>query len=150
MPTVGVKRDALFAALGRSYTEEEFNDLCFDFGLELDEVTSEKEMISREQGSDRQAWLTHPDIRVNVESAAFCAKYMRLEAAVFQQALQFSGFGLPVQRAAILTITLTVTKFTFTGGGFLRWRAISKFQTEFRQIATNLATDRQTDGQTDI
>jgi len=55
MPTVGLKRDALFAALGRSYTEEEFNDLCFDFGLELDEVTSEKEMISKEQGSDRQA-----------------------------------------------------------------------------------------------
>ena len=53
MPTVGLKRDALFAALGRSYTEEEFNDLCFDFGLELDEVTSEKEMISKEQGSDR-------------------------------------------------------------------------------------------------
>ena len=55
MPTVGLKRDVLFAALGRSYTEEEFNDLCFDFGLELDEVTSEKEMISKEQGSDRQA-----------------------------------------------------------------------------------------------
>ena len=54
MPTVGLKRDVLFAALGRSYTEEEFNDLCFDFGLELDEVTSEKEMISKEQGSDRQ------------------------------------------------------------------------------------------------
>ena len=53
MPTVGLKRDQLFAALGRSYTEDEFNDLCFDFGLELDEVTSEKEMIAKEQGSDR-------------------------------------------------------------------------------------------------
>ena len=54
MPTVGLKKDQLFAALGRSYSEEEFNDLCFDFGLELDEVTSEKEMITKEQGSDRQ------------------------------------------------------------------------------------------------
>ena len=58
MPTVGLKRDVLFAALGRSYTEEEFNDLCFDFGLELDEVTSEKEMISKEQGSDRHVLIT--------------------------------------------------------------------------------------------
>uniref|UniRef100_A0A8C9FHA9 Phenylalanine--tRNA ligase beta subunit n=1 Tax=Pavo cristatus TaxID=9049 RepID=A0A8C9FHA9_PAVCR len=40
MPTVSVKRDLLFEALGRSYTDEEFNDLCFEFGLELDEVVS--------------------------------------------------------------------------------------------------------------
>jgi len=53
MPTIGLKQDVLHAALGRSYSEEEFNDLCFDFGLELDEVTSEKEMIAKEQGHDR-------------------------------------------------------------------------------------------------
>ncbi|XP_039986535.1 phenylalanine--tRNA ligase beta subunit [Xiphias gladius] len=50
MPTVGVKRDLLFKALGRTYTDEEFDELCFEFGLELDEITSEKEIISREQG----------------------------------------------------------------------------------------------------
>lgn len=53
MPTIGLKRDVLHEALGRSYTEDEFNDLCFDFGLELDEVTSEKEMIAKEQGADK-------------------------------------------------------------------------------------------------
>ena len=41
MPVVSVNRDDLFAALGRTYTEEEFGDLCFDFGLELDEVVEE-------------------------------------------------------------------------------------------------------------
>ncbi|KAM4565654.1 phenylalanine--tRNA ligase beta subunit [Odontesthes bonariensis] len=50
MPTVGLKRDLLFKALGRTYTDEEFDELCFEFGLELDEITSEKELISREQG----------------------------------------------------------------------------------------------------
>ncbi|XP_056297065.1 phenylalanine--tRNA ligase beta subunit isoform X2 [Pseudoliparis swirei] len=50
MPTVGVKRDLLFKALGRTYTDVEFDELCFEFGLELDEITSEKEIISREQG----------------------------------------------------------------------------------------------------
>ena len=53
MPTIGLKQDVLHATLGRSYTEDEFNDLCFDFGLELDEVTSEKEMIAKEQGIER-------------------------------------------------------------------------------------------------
>ncbi|XP_063162769.1 phenylalanine--tRNA ligase beta subunit [Candoia aspera] len=50
MPTVGVKRDLLFQALGRSYTDEEFDELCFEFGLELDEITSEKDIISKEKG----------------------------------------------------------------------------------------------------
>ncbi|XP_076472413.1 phenylalanine--tRNA ligase beta subunit-like [Babylonia areolata] len=50
MPTVAVKRDELFRRLGRTYTDEEFDELCFEFGLELDEVTSEKEEIMKEQG----------------------------------------------------------------------------------------------------
>ena len=49
MPTVTVSRDALFKALGRTFTDEEFDDLCFEFGIELDEVTSEKEMFEAEQ-----------------------------------------------------------------------------------------------------
>ncbi|KAJ8022005.1 Phenylalanine--tRNA ligase beta subunit [Holothuria leucospilota] len=53
MPTVGVKRDLLFEALGRVYSEEEFEELCFDYGLELDEVTSEKTMLEKEQGSEK-------------------------------------------------------------------------------------------------
>ncbi|CAL8350525.1 unnamed protein product [Lota lota] len=50
MPTVSVKRDLLFQALGKTYTDEDFDELCFEFGLELDEITTEKEQISREQG----------------------------------------------------------------------------------------------------
>ena len=49
MPTITVNRDALFKALGRTFTDEEFDDLCFEFGIELDEVTSEKEMFEAEQ-----------------------------------------------------------------------------------------------------
>ncbi|TRY73786.1 hypothetical protein TCAL_01940 [Tigriopus californicus] len=41
MPTVGVPREALFQALGQRYTEEAFDELCFEFGLELDEVVRE-------------------------------------------------------------------------------------------------------------
>ena len=43
MPTLGVPREALFAALGQKYTEESFDALCFEFGLELDEVVEEED-----------------------------------------------------------------------------------------------------------
>ena len=43
MPTVSVERDALFTQLGRSYSDEQFDELCFEFGIELDEITSERE-----------------------------------------------------------------------------------------------------------
>ena len=40
MPTVGLNRDDLFERLGKTYTQEEFELLCFEFGVELDDVTS--------------------------------------------------------------------------------------------------------------
>ncbi|CAH1099624.1 unnamed protein product [Psylliodes chrysocephalus] len=52
MPTIGIKRDLLFKSLGKTYTDDEFQSLCFEFGLELDEVTTEKQMITKEQGED--------------------------------------------------------------------------------------------------
>ncbi|CAK0774111.1 hypothetical protein CVIRNUC_004136 [Coccomyxa viridis] len=58
MPIVSVGRDKLFQSLGRHYTEEEFQALCFDYGIELDDVTSEKEMLQKEQkgkGVDKDA-----------------------------------------------------------------------------------------------
>lgn len=47
MPTLAVERDVLFEHLGRSYTDEEFDELCFEFGVELDEVTSEREEATK-------------------------------------------------------------------------------------------------------
>lgn len=52
MPTIGVKRDLLFKSLGKTYTDDEFQQLCFAFGLELDEVTTEKQMLTKEQGGE--------------------------------------------------------------------------------------------------
>merc|ERR1712000_631309 len=43
MPTIGVDKYKLFEALGRKFTTEEFDDLCFDFGIELDEDTENEE-----------------------------------------------------------------------------------------------------------
>jgi len=46
---VGLKRDLLFEALGQTFTEEQFDELCFEFGLELDEVVTETNDEGREE-----------------------------------------------------------------------------------------------------
>eukprot|EP01012_Entosiphon_sulcatum_P021090 TRINITY_DN2588_c0_g1_i1.p1 TRINITY_DN2588_c0_g1~~TRINITY_DN2588_c0_g1_i1.p1 ORF type:complete len:594 (-),score=156.50 TRINITY_DN2588_c0_g1_i1:343-2124(-) len=51
MPTLSCLRDRLHKFLGREFTEKEFEDLCFEFGVELDEVTSEAEQLQRMAGS---------------------------------------------------------------------------------------------------
>lgn len=37
MPTISVDRSDLFESLGRQYSKDEFDELCFEYGLELDE-----------------------------------------------------------------------------------------------------------------
>lgn len=55
MPTLAVAKDYICSLLGKSYTDKEFDELCFEFGLELDDITSEKEMYMREQGKSANA-----------------------------------------------------------------------------------------------
>lgn len=43
MPTLSVERELLFGHMGRTYTDEAFDELCFEFGIELDEITSARE-----------------------------------------------------------------------------------------------------------
>mmetsp|Transcript_106401 Transcript_106401/g.297954 ORF Transcript_106401/g.297954 Transcript_106401/m.297954 type:complete len:643 (+) Transcript_106401:145-2073(+) len=49
MPTVAVEKDAFFTHLGRTYTDEAFDELCFEFGIELDEITSEREEAQKSE-----------------------------------------------------------------------------------------------------
>ncbi|KAF5837593.1 Phenylalanyl-tRNA synthetase beta chain, partial [Dunaliella salina] len=55
MPTVSVVRDQLFDKLGRSFTGDEFQDLCFEYGIELDDVTTEKEILRKEHNKPEEA-----------------------------------------------------------------------------------------------
>eukprot|EP01064_Diplonema_japonicum_P001972 TRINITY_DN11298_c0_g1_i1.p1 TRINITY_DN11298_c0_g1~~TRINITY_DN11298_c0_g1_i1.p1 ORF type:complete len:631 (+),score=167.75 TRINITY_DN11298_c0_g1_i1:68-1894(+) len=52
MPILQCRSRLLMERLMKVYTREEFTDLCFDFGIELDEVTSEREMYLREVGEN--------------------------------------------------------------------------------------------------
>lgn len=47
MPTLSVEKELLYAHMGRTYTDEAFDELCFEFGIELDDITSEREEASK-------------------------------------------------------------------------------------------------------
>ncbi|KAK9804450.1 hypothetical protein WJX73_003051 [Symbiochloris irregularis] len=55
MPIVSVARDKLFAALGKDYSEDEFQALCFDYGIELDDVTTAEEVQRKQQHQEASA-----------------------------------------------------------------------------------------------
>ncbi|CDR41324.1 CYFA0S07e00716g1_1 [Cyberlindnera fabianii] len=42
MPTIGVDKADLYELIGKTYTTEEFDELCFEFGIELDEDTTDE------------------------------------------------------------------------------------------------------------
>jgi len=41
MPNITLIRDHLFENIGKTYTEKEFDELCFEFGVEVDDVSKE-------------------------------------------------------------------------------------------------------------
>jgi len=43
MPTVSVNREQLFKRLGKNYTDEGFDELCFQFGIEIDDIVDDPE-----------------------------------------------------------------------------------------------------------
>jgi phenylalanyl-tRNA synthetase beta chain len=49
MPKVTVARNELFKELDVELTEDQFRDLCFEYGLELDDVTIEKSLTGEEE-----------------------------------------------------------------------------------------------------
>ncbi|XP_039443345.1 phenylalanine--tRNA ligase beta subunit [Culex pipiens pallens] len=82
MPTVGVKRDLLFKALGKTYTDDEFQKLCCEFDLELDEVTMEKQIITKEQGAVDAAKDASEDVIYRIDIPANRYDLLCLEGLV--------------------------------------------------------------------
>eukprot|EP00892_Ulva_mutabilis_P000903 jgi/Ulvmu1/10813/UM069_0049.1 len=70
MPVIGVPRDKLFERLGREYTEEEFDALCFEYGIELDDVTSEAELLRKERGAAAGAAGASEDVIYKIDIPA--------------------------------------------------------------------------------
>lgn len=77
MPTLAVARDYLFGLLKQTFTKEQFEDLCFEFGIELDDVTSDREVFLRENGN-----VTFKGPKAKEDKAAFDAKVAALDTTV--------------------------------------------------------------------
>ncbi|KAJ5074970.1 phenylalanyl-tRNA synthetase beta chain and leucine-rich repeat-containing protein [Anaeramoeba ignava] len=60
MPVVSVTRDSLFKELGKTFTQEEFADFCFEFGIELDDV-----IIENQDGNDVTIYKIDPKLSEN-------------------------------------------------------------------------------------
>lgn len=59
MPIVSVKKETLLQELGiPHYTDDDFSLLCFEFGIELDEVTSEREEMEKQHLTTQKSF-TH-------------------------------------------------------------------------------------------
>lgn len=94
MPTINIKRDLLFEALGKTYTDDEFQTLCFAFGLELDEVTTEKQMLTKEQGAVEEAKTASEEIIYRIDIPANRYDLLCLEGLV-SALLIFQGTRQP-------------------------------------------------------
>ncbi|XP_059621047.1 phenylalanine--tRNA ligase beta subunit [Phlebotomus argentipes] len=112
MPTIGIKRDLLFASLGKTYTDDEFQTLCFAFGLELDEVTSEKQMLTKEQGDNVALDNASEEIIYRIDIPAnrydlLCLEGLVSALLVFQEKIKQPRFRTvdPVGEPQTLTLT---------------------------------------------
>ncbi|XP_046850860.1 phenylalanine--tRNA ligase beta subunit-like [Xenia sp. Carnegie-2017] len=120
MPTVQVGRDELFKLLGKEYSDEEFDELCFDFGIELDEVTSEKVMISKEQGENKAESASDKVIyKIDVPANRYdllCIEGLARSLLVFLEKIKAPRYHLsspdyPLQRIAIAKNTSLVRPY---------------------------------------
>ena len=86
MPTIIVNRNALFKAIGQTFTDEEFDNLCFEFGIELDDVTSEQEIVKNEQNKEDKNLSTEVLYKIEVAANRYdllCLEGLALALRIF-------------------------------------------------------------------
>ncbi|OCK82239.1 phenylalanyl-tRNA synthetase-like protein beta chain [Lepidopterella palustris CBS 459.81] len=106
MPTISVDKAELFKALGREYTTEEFDELCFEFGIELDEDTS--------QSKKPEDLAKPPELRIEIPANRYdmlCFEGIALNLRVFLGKQKLPKLTLTPPPGGELQ-TLTVTEDT--------------------------------------
>lgn len=121
MPTITVDKAALFQALGRDYTTEEFDELCFDFGIELDEDTSlaERPVVNGKQEP--------PQLKIEIPANRYdmlCFEGIQLMLNIFNRKVEAPKYVLKAPPNGELQ-TIRVTKDTarirpYVSGAVLR------------------------------
>ncbi|RYP48818.1 hypothetical protein DL768_005326 [Monosporascus sp. mg162] len=108
MPTISVDKYDLFDALGRKYTTEEFEELCFEFGIELDEDTENEErpVVNGEQEP--------PQLKIEIPANRYdmlCFEGISLMLNIFREKQPTPEFKL-VEPANGELQTITVSEST--------------------------------------
>eukprot|EP01133_Synstelium_polycarpum_P014962 gene14962-17690_t len=92
MPTVQVNRDQLFKSLGQTFTDEAFDKLCFDYGIELDGITNERELKLKETGINDPTLSDETIYKIDVPAN----RYDLLCLEGLSRALKVYGLGAPI------------------------------------------------------
>ena len=96
MPTINIKRDLLFKTLGKTYSDAEFQNLCFEFGLELDEVTTEKQMMTKEQNLNHSGEVSEEVIyKIDIPANRYdllCLEGLALGLLIFQKQMDIPQY----------------------------------------------------------
>ena len=102
MPTIAVDKAALFKALEREYTTEEFDELCFEFGIELDEDTSQSKK-PEDQAQPPQLKIEIPANRYDM----LCFEGIAMNLRVFLQKEKLPKWTLtPPKSGKLETLTI--------------------------------------------
>ncbi|KAG8962461.1 phenylalanine--tRNA ligase subunit beta, partial [Tulasnella sp. 408] len=107
MPTVAVDKEDLFERLGQSYMSatEEFDHLCFEFGIELDEDTTAEVEEAVKKGLPAE----RPQLKIEVPANRYdllCIEGIARALRVFLQKQKAPVYKL-VEPASMLTATVS-------------------------------------------
>ncbi|KAH9045557.1 phenylalanyl-tRNA synthetase subunit beta [Lactarius pseudohatsudake] len=72
MPTVSVDKEDLWERLEQRFSTEEFDKLCFDFGIELDEDTTEEVEALIKQGLPAE----RPQLKIEIPANRWTTRYV--------------------------------------------------------------------------
>ncbi|OMJ27554.1 Phenylalanine-tRNA ligase beta subunit [Smittium culicis] len=70
MPTISIDKIKLFEYLGRDFSKKEFEDLCFEYGIELEEDTSELpvEAAMKNLSIDEMTLDQRPQLKIDISA----------------------------------------------------------------------------------
>ncbi|KAK9413729.1 putative phenylalanine--tRNA ligase [Seiridium unicorne] len=114
MPTIGVNKYDLFRALGENYTTDRFQDLCFDFGIELDDDTEDDPSRPKDEA---------PQLKIEIPANRYdmlCAEGITMALNTFLGKAPFPPFRLLQPREKIIVSEDVLGVRPFIAGAVLR------------------------------
>ncbi|KAB5577644.1 hypothetical protein GE09DRAFT_1183479 [Coniochaeta sp. 2T2.1] len=118
MPTIDVDKYALFEELGEQFTTDSFQDLCFDFGIELDEDTEDDPQRPKDEA---------PLLKIEIPANRYdmlCFEGIALHLNIFrgkQATPKYKLLDIPENKMQSITVTEDTARVRpYVAGAILR------------------------------